>query len=341
MEAIDQKIKSKDNEKPLKKNVFIEQISKYFLLIGTILLLIGFSIIESQFFSGITVLSIFTTAALSGTLAIGMLYALIVGEMNFAIGAQATVAAAIVGRLMNIEGFSYPVALLAGILFPLLMGLIAVVLNLKVGVPTFIATLSLAPFANGLTTIFTDNKVYYSGNWPNTPLGVIGQKMIGPVPLLVIVFFVIVIFTYILLDHTRFGRYMFSVGTSPTASKQVGIDVNRVKIIGFLVSSLIVAFAGIMIASREYKVWPGMGDESMMEAIAIAMLSATFLRPGRYNIQGVLVAAFFVTAIYVGIRMIGAPLEIRFLVQGVVFILAVGFIARTRKEGLPAVRFGR
>jgi ribose transport system permease protein len=341
METINQPPKTEEGGNSMLKKFFTEQFSKYFLLIATFVLLIGFSIIQPKFLSGITVLSIFTTAALSGTLAIGMMYALIVGEMNFAIGAQATVAAAIVGSLMAIKGFPYPVAILCGVAFPLLMGLIGIVLNIKIGVPTFIATLSLAPFANGLTIIFTNNKVFYSDNWPNTAIGVIGQKMIGPVPLLVIVFFVIVIITWILLDYTRFGRYMFAVGTSRTASMQVGINVNRIKIIGFLVSSVIVAFAGIMIASREYKVWPSMGDESMMEAIAIAMLSATFFRPGRFNIQGVLVASFFVTAIYVGIRMIGAPLEIRYLVQGVTFILAVGFIARTRKEGLPAVQFGR
>lgn len=341
MDAIKQPPKTEEVANSNLSKRFVELLSKYFLLFATVVLLIGFSIIEPKFFSGITILSILVTASLSGTLAIGMMYALIVGEMNFAIGAQATVAAAIVGSLMANKGFPYPVAILCGVAFPLLMGLIAIALNIKIGVPTFIATLALAPFANGLTIIFTNNKVFYSDNWPNTVIGEIGQRMLGPIPLLVIVFFILVILTWLLLDYTRLGRYMFAVGTSPTASMQVGIKVNHIKIFGFLLSSLVVAFAGIMIASREYKVWPTMGDESMMEAIAIAMLSATFFRPGRFNIQGILVASFFVTAIYVGIRMIGGLLEIRYLVQGVTFILAVGFIARTRKEGLPAVKFGR
>jgi ribose/xylose/arabinose/galactoside ABC-type transport system permease subunit len=341
MDTNNKQPKPKEVGNSILKNIFTEQLPKYFLGLATILMFIVFSILEPKFLSGDNMLSILVTASLSGTLAIGMLFALIVGEMNFAIGAQATVAAAIVGFLMSIVGFPYPIAILCGLAFPLLIGIIGIGINIKIGVPTFIATLALSPFADGLTKIFTQNKVYYSDVWPETPFGAIGSNMVGPIPLLVIVFFLLVIAVWVLLDHTRFGRYMFAVGTNRTASMQVGINVTRIKVIGFLLSSAIVAFGGMILASREFKVWPTMGGEHMMQAIAIAMLSATFFRPGRFNIQGVFVASFFITAIYVGIRMVGAPLEIRYVVQGVAFILAVGFIARTRKGGLPAVQFGR
>ncbi len=341
MDTNKQQDESKGTGASFRKVLMNEHLPKYFLLVATVLVIVIFTILEPKFLTGANILNIFVTASLSGTMAIGVMFALIVGEMNFAIGAQATVAAAIVGWLMAGRGVPYPIAILCGAAFPLLMGAIGIGLNIKIGVPTFIATLALSPFANGLTKIFTENKVYYSDKWPETALGVIGQKMIGPIPLLVIVYLLLVVLSWILLDHTRLGRYLYSVGASRTASAQVGMKVNRIKVFGFLLSSLIVAFGGIIMASREYKVWPTMGDESMMEAIAIAMLSATFLRPGRFNIQGVFVASFFVTAIYIGVRLVGAPLEIRYLVQGVTFILAVGFIARTRKGGLPMVQFGR
>jgi ribose/xylose/arabinose/galactoside ABC-type transport system permease subunit len=134
---------------------------------------------------------------------------------------------------------------------------------------------------------------------------------------------------------------MFAVGANRSASEQVGIKVNYIKIFGFLLSSAVAAFAGILMASREYKVWPSMGSDKLMTAVAIAMLSATFLRPGRFNIQGVLVAALFVTMIENGVRLVGAPFEVRYLAEGLTFLFAVGFIARTRKGGLPAVQFGR
>jgi ribose/xylose/arabinose/galactoside ABC-type transport system permease subunit len=341
MEATIQQNKPKKGNGLKFKDIFSNQVPKYFLIVATIIVVVVFTIIEPKFLTVTNLLNVLVSAALTGTLGIGMLMALIVGEMNFALGSQATVAAAIVGILMAGRGVPYPIAILCGIGFCVFMGFIGIWVNIKIGVPTFIATLALAPFADGLTKVLTNNTVFYSDKWPATPLGYLGQKLIGPIPVLAIVFLLLVVLAWVLLDHTRLGRYMYSVGANPTASVQVGINVNRIKIFGFLLSSAIVAFGGMLIGSREYKVWPTMGSEVMMEAIAIAMLSATFLRPGRFNIQGVLVAAIFVTMVQSGVTMIGASLAIRYLVQGLTFLIAVGFIAMTRKGGLPSVQFGR
>jgi ribose/xylose/arabinose/galactoside ABC-type transport system permease subunit len=341
MDTSNQLIKPKDGEGSNLKSVILEQLSKYFLLIATLLVAIVFTTLQPKFISVTNLLNIMVTASLTGTLGIAMMFPLIVGEINFAIGAQATIAAAIVGVLMAGSNVPYPIAILCGLAFPLILGLIAIVLNIKIGVPTFIISLALAPFADGLTKIFTKNTVYFSDKWDATAMGVLGQKMIGQVPLLAIVFLVTGILVLILLDHTRIGKYMFAVGANRSASEQVGINVDKIKIIGFLLGSAIAAFAGILIASREYKVWPSMGSDKLMAAVAIAMLSATFYRPGRFNIQGVLVAALFVTMIENGVRLVGAPFEVRYLVEGLTFLFAVGFIAKTRKGGLPAVQFGR
>jgi ribose/xylose/arabinose/galactoside ABC-type transport system permease subunit len=319
---------------------FTVQFPRFFLILATIIVAVIFTIIEPKFFSTANFLNLLTTAALNGTLALGVLFALVVGEMNFAVGAQATVAAAIVGWLMAGRGVPYPVALICAIGFSMLLGYVGIFVNLKFGVPTFIATLALSPLANGLTKIFTGNVVMYSPEWTSS-FTFLGQKLIGPIPVLVIVFLVITILSWILLDYTRLGRYMFSVGASETASLQVGIKTKAIKVFGFLLSSALVAFGGILIGSREFKIWPTMGDESMMASIAIAMLSATFLRPGRFNVQGVFVAAIFVTMIQYGVVFAGASLAIRYLVQGLTFLISVGIIAVTRKGGLPAVQFGR
>ena len=70
------------------------------------------------------------------------------------------------------------------------------------------------------------------------------------------------------------------------------------------------------------------------------MLGATFLRPGRYNIQGTVVAALLMAIITNGIIFCGFPDYIKDIVNGLILIAAVGYIAMTRKEGLPSVKMG-
>ena len=78
----------------------------------------------------------------------------------------------------------------------------------------------------------------------------------------------------------------------------------------------------------------------MMDAMASAMLGATFLRPGRYNIQGTVVAALLTAIISNGITFCGYPDYIKDIINGIILIIAVGYIAMTRKEGLPSVKMG-
>ena len=78
-----------------------------------------------------------------------------------------------------------------------------------------------------------------------------------------------------------------------------------------------------------------------MSAMAATMMGATFLRPGRDNIQGTVVAALLLTIISNGTVSIGAADFVDDLIQGFVILLAVGFISMTQKGGLPSVKFNK
>ena len=131
-----------------------------------------------------------------------------------------------------------------------------------------------------------------------------------------------------------------AVGNNQTCCRQVGINVRKIKIIAFIICSLVCGFAGIMAASKTSNVMSTLGSGIMMDAMASAMLGATFLRPGRYNIQGTVVAALLTAIISNGITFCGYPDYIQNIVNGIILLIAVGYIAMTRKEGLPSVKMG-
>ena len=155
-----------------------------------------------------------------------------------------------------------------------------------------------------------------------------------------LVFILLAVVLWFIMDKTKLGTYIQAVGNNPNCCKQVGINVRRIKIIAFIMCSVVCGFAGILSASKTNNVMFTLGSGIMMDAMASAMLGATFLRPGRYNIQGTVVAALLTAIISNGITFCGYPDYIKDIINGIILIVAVGYIAMTRKEGLPSVKMG-
>lgn len=324
-------------DRRMKKSA-LSEIPRFFLLIATVLIFFIFYLLAPKFLTFANFMNILASACITAMLAFAALVGMSCGEMNFAVGSQATLSAAVVGALMSIKGFPYIPALLIGLGASMLLGYLGIGLTIKFGVPSFIATLGLSTIADGTIKYLTDNKYMFSNNWGDDFM-FLGRAYVGPVPVSVIAFAVLSIAAWILVDKTMLGRHIFAVGANSTACRQVGINNNKIKIIAFLISSAFAGMGGIIECGQIAAVSPTMGSDIMMNAIAAAMLSATFLRPGRYNVQGTVIAAILMIIIQNGMLSIGAPNYTRDIIQGAILLFAVGFIALTRKEGLPAVKF--
>ncbi len=317
-----------------------ETVTKYFLLIADVLLIIIFGIMRPGFLQMSNLLDIVATASLVGTMGMGASIVMMVGEMNFGVGAEATLTAAMLGWILGKE--YVPVYVLAVLIVLLLIGLVGVVdsyFGVILGVPAFIATLAISKINDGFVNLLTENRTMFYNNWP-PQFKWIGQGKIGPIPVSAVVFAVIAFLLWFMMDKTRLGAYIQAVGNNQTCCRQVGINVRKIKIIAFIICSLVCGFAGIMAAFKTSNVMSTLGSGIMMDAMASAMLGATFLRPGRYNIQGTVVAALLTAIISNGITFCGYPDYIQNIVNGIILLIAVGYIAMTRKEGLPSVKMG-
>lgn len=317
-----------------------ETVTKYFLLIADILLIIFFGIMRPGFLQISNLLDILSTAALVGTMGLGASIVMTVGEMNFGVGAEATLTAAMLGWLLGKGKISvYIVGLLIAMLLIGLMGVIDSYFGVIIGVPAFIATLAISKINDGFVNLLTEGKTMFYSNWPPI-FKWIGQGYIGPVPVLALAFVILAFLLWFLMDKTRLGTHIQAVGSNKNCCRQVGINVTKIKIIAFILCSLVCGFAGIMASSKTSNVMNTLGSGIMMDAMASAMLGATFLRPGRYNVQGTVVAAVLTAIISNGITFCAYPDYVQNIVNGIILLLAVGYIAMTRKEGLPSVKMG-
>lgn len=326
--------------KSLQKGNTIDTVAKYFLLLADLILLLFFGLMQPGFWQISNLMDIVATAALVGVMGMGASIVMMVGSMNFGVGAEATLTATMLGWMLG-KGFihSYVLGILIALLLIAFMGVIDSYFGVVLGVPAFIATLAISKINDGVVTYLTESKTMFYSNWPDS-FKYLGQARLGPVPVMALVFLVLAFILWFIMDKTKLGTYIQAVGNNSNCCKQVGINVRRIKIIAFIMCSVICGFAGILSASKTNNVMFTLGSGIMMNAMASAMLGATFLRPGRYNIQGTVVAALLTAIISNGITFCGYPDYIKDIINGIILIIAVGYIAMTRKEGLPSVKMG-
>lgn len=325
-----------------KKEFRYEALTKYLLLIVAVVIFVLLSILEPKFCRINNIMNIINSATITAMMAIGMTIVMETGEMNLAVGAEATLAAAVVGKLLEGPSFNnYFIAVVAGLLTAVLVGAMNAFFVVKVGIPSFIGTIAMTTFVNGIIKIVTGNRYMFSQYWPAS-FSFLGQgKVFGVVPMPVVLLFIIAAATIIIQDRTRFGRYVNSVGVSPAACKNVGVNAKRTIVLAYLLCALITGFCGIVLSSEVMTVSPTLGGELLMSVFAAVMMGATFLRPGRYNIQGTIAASLLLAIISNGTVSMGAADFVDDLIQGCIILLAVGFISLTHKGGLPSVKFNK
>ncbi len=329
-----------EQNRTLKNRDTVDTVAKYFLLIADVLLLLFFGIMQPGFWQVSNLMDIVSTAALVGVMGMGASIVMMVGGMNFGVGAEATLTATMLGWMLG-KGVvhSYVLGIFIALLLIAFMGVIDSYFGVILGVPAFIATLAISKVNDGIVTYLTESKTMFYSNWPAS-FKYLGQARLGPMPVMALVFIVLAVVLWFIMDKTRLGTYIQAVGNNPNCCKQVGINVRRIKIIAFIMCSVVCGFAGILSASKTNNVMFTLGSGIMMDAMASAMLGATFLRPGRYNVQGTVVAALLTAIITNGITFCGYPDYIKDIINGIILIIAVGYIAMTRKEGLPSVKMG-
>ncbi len=319
----------------------VQNLLKYFLLITLILVSVIFGILQPAFYNLSNIMDIMRTASVIGIMALGCMIVMSTGELNWCMGAQFTMAAGIMGRIMaKAPAEAYIPAILIALLLTMLTGLLTGVFVIRIGVPSFIASLAMETVMTGVNKLLCDGGTYYAPTW-GAYFTVVGRGyLFDVVPLPVFAMILIATVTHFFYEKTTTGRHLCAVGANETASKQVGLNTGRLKYLAFALSALCCGIAGIIQSSISMNVALSAGSELLMPALCTTMLGATFLKPGKYNVPGTAVAAILMILIENGVVSAGGSFYVKNLIQGAICIVAVGIVAMVRTEGLPKVSFG-
>jgi D-xylose transport system permease protein len=152
-------------------------------------------------------------------------------------------------------------------------------------------------------------------------------------PYLVPLVLVIILLATLFMSKTRTGRYMYAVGNSPEAARRAGINVKWIITLGFILSSVVAGFAGLVYASTEGSMSTDFnGGQDVLFAVAAAVIGGTSLFGGRGRIVNALLGGLVVAVVFNGLGLMGVSAAVQDMVTAVVLIAAVVMDALVRRR---------
>jgi ribose/xylose/arabinose/galactoside ABC-type transport system permease subunit len=237
----------------------------------------------------------------------------------------------VVGALsVTTLGLPWPAAIVACLAVGAFCGLINGVLNAKVGIPAFIVTLGMLGVARGLGLVFTNGQPVYG--MPD-PIVFLGQGRPFGVPMPVFIFIAVAIVAHFVLAFTRFGKYAQVIGDNEGAARAMGIQVERHRIVLYVVSGLLAGLAGLLFLARVNSGDPTAGLNYELTAITAAILGGTNLFGGRASVLGTLIGALVMGVLQNGLNLLAVSSFYQQMAIGAVLVLAVWLDQVNRARG--------
>ena len=363
------------------------------IVLGLVVIAIVFQSQNSRFLTAGNIENLIVQASPYAVLGMGVVFVLLLGEIDLSIGYVSAVGSVITALLLAPDGnqFATPIAIGIAILAGVAIGVLHGFIIARIGIPSFVVTLAgllawngavllligsrgtvtfqskfVFDLANGFLSDgvgwlvaagaialyaglqFNELRVRRGADLPHDPVSLylLRTVAVGAVILVVVavvnadrgVPYVLLIVAGLLLlltfvsQRTRFGRHIYAVGGNVEAARRAGINVNRIRISVFAISSGMAAFGGIILASRLNSVDTNTGGgQVLLYSIAAAVIGGTSLFGGRGDIKSAVLGALVIYSIDNGLGLLSLGSGQKFVITGLVLLLAAGVDAISRR----------
>ncbi|MHB8959541.1 MAG: ABC transporter permease [Candidatus Limnocylindrales bacterium] len=300
-----------------------DSIQRLLALGALVLLLLFFSIVVPHFASTSNYIDILTATAINGVLATGVTFVIITGGIDLSVGTGMTFASVVMGIVAVNLGLPLIVGLMAALAAGAVVGAVNGALIARAKLPPFIATLGMLYVTLGMAQVISDvHPIYFEATQP-TFQQVFMDRPIAGIPNIVWVMFAGAGIAWVLLNKTVLGRYTSALGSNEEATRLSGVNVNRWKIIIYIVDGLFVGLGGIIVTARTASAQPGQGMGYELDAIAAAVIGGTSLSGGEGSVVGTMIGALLISTLRTGLSVGGVPDQWKSVITGLVVIGAV------------------
>ena len=371
-------------------------------ILGLIVLCLIFGTARPTFFSAVNFANLFSQGAAVIFIAMGLVFVLLLGEIDLSAGFASGVCGAVMAILLTDHGWDWysaiPVALVTGLAIGFALGFLVS----KVGIPSFVVTLAAFLAFQGILLMLLDggknisirdkfvlslanNNMSVALSWAlaiaaivayaavqflrvrgraarglvTDPMGIVlariaalavlllaavavltQERSINPliisvkgVPIVAPIIAVVLIVWTFVLARTTYGRHVYAVGGNKEAARRAGIPVDRIRISVFVIGSFMAAIGGIIAASRANSVDPNSGGSNvLLYAVGAAVIGGTSLFGGKGRVLDAVIGGAVIAVIDNGMGLMGYSAGTKFVVTGVILLLAASVDALSRRR---------
>ena len=312
-----------DKIKLREKNHLKTIIGDLGISLALLLEVILFSILSPHFFTADNILNVTLQTSITAIIAAGMTFVILTAGIDLSVGAMVAFSGVIVTSILKLGmpfSLSFPLGLSAGILIGICSGSLASLFVTKFNITPFIVTLALMTILRGSAYMYTQGRPIWGLPEEFSFLG--SGRVLGiPVPTIMMI--CIYIIAFIVLKYTKFGRYVYAVGGNKEAARLAGIHINLVLWSVYIISGVLSALSGVLLASRMNSGQPNAGLMYEMDVIAAVVVGGTSLFGGRGSIVGTFLGAMLIGVLRNGLNLLNVGSYVQMVVLGVVILLAV------------------
>ena len=279
-------------------------------------------------------LSYFQASLIATVGAVGFYFVMVMGMFDFSIGANIMLSAIVGCVFASRFGMGYAGLIIGSVLTGTIVGLLNGIFYVKLRIPSMIVT-------TGLALIYESVANYIAGGVEQTLPS--NLRAFGQMPWNIILALLACVAAYIFLNYTKIGTYTYAIGSNEFVAKNMGINVNKYKVLAFILSG---AFLGVMaILTISY-------GSSMVAVTGMASMSRNFvptmgcffgLAFKKYGmpLQAIVIGEFVINIIFFGFIAMGAPTAIQDVITGLALLIIITLTTKAEKRRDCQVNRGR
>jgi ribose transport system permease protein len=294
-------------------------IQRLLPFLSLIVLFVALSIASPHFLTETNLSSVVRQTAVINIMALGMTMIIIAGGIDLSVGSILGMGG-LLGTLAMEKGAPIPAGVAIGVLTGLLCGLVNGALTTRLKIAPFIVTLGTLGIFRGVTLIISNGLPVHR---IPASFSFLGEGNLLGVPFVLWLLVGCAVATHVILEHTRLGRYAFSIGSNVDAAVYAGIPVAFHTTAVYAIGGMLTGLAGMIEASRLMTGQPTAGQGYELQAIAAVVIGGGSLHGGEGTVIGTLIGAFIMGLLSNGSDLLGVSPYLQQAIIGAVIILAV------------------
>ncbi len=311
----------------MKKNTVSAFLQRFSIFIVLIVMFIACSLLSPYFMTANNLMNVARQLCVGILLAYAEMILIVSGFLDLSIGSVLALSGVLAVSVFK-STHSMALALLVAFAVGVACNLVNALFVAQFDVPAFIATLGMQQVARGIALYYTGGaNILQLGKFVN-----LGQGMLGPIPVPVLIVVAITVVVWYLFNHTRYGRSLYAIGGNRKAAEASGINSKKSIYISYMIVGLLAGLAGAIFMARNNSGIPNGAVGYEMTGLTAAIVGGTSFSGGVGTVMGTVAGAFIIGFLENIMNLIGVNSYIQSIIEGAIIVLAVAFDIRSKNR---------